>query len=172
MEISLNSQSSLKIKGKQGTLLIGLVDKTMSAEAFLLFQKNENYSSVIENALVIDGPGSYEVAGIKIISYKHENELIHSFSLDKIDILVGKIAAVEKMVQKVGEHQVVILLADTQTNASFATGIATNVLVFYGEMGKETAEKTAKGSVLEVSKYTVTSEKLPLEVETVLLASG
>ncbi len=169
MEFAVLPKGGIRIKGKQATLVVGSSDVSVGVNALLLYTYDETGESIKEDVLVIDGPGDFEVSSIKISTYRNGPDLAHSFSMDGIDVVIGKITALERMQSKLGEHQIVVIFADTVSDPSFASTLVTNTLVFYGDKGKEVAEKVAKGALQEVPKYVVTMDKLPVEVETVLL---
>jgi hypothetical protein len=169
MEIAVLPKGGVRIKGKQATLIVGSSDVTPGVNALLLYAYDETGEPIKDEVLVIDSPGDYEVSSVKISTFRNASDLAHSFSMDGIDVVIGKLAAMERMQSKLGEHQIVVLFADSVSDASFATNLVTNTLVFYGVQGKEVAEKVAKGVLQELSKYVVTMDKLPAEVETVLL---
>ena len=169
MEITVLPKGGVRIKGKQATLVAGSLDAAAGINAMLLYTYNESKETIKEDVLVIDGPGDYEVSSVKISAYRNGSDVVHSFSMDGIDVAVGKIASLEKMQSKLGEHQIVIVSSDVVGDVSFVTTLVTNTLVFYGNTAKEVAEKVAKGALQELPKYSVTMDKLPAEVETVLL---
>ena len=170
MEIAVLPKGGVRVKGKQATLLVGTSDSTSGANALLLYAFDEKEEPIKNGILVVDSPGDYEVSSVKISTYRNAGDLVHSFSMDGMDVVIGKLAPLERMQAKLGEHQIVVVFADTVVDASFATNLVTNTLVLYGDKAKEVAEKAAKGVLQELPKYSVTLDKLPAEVETVLLS--
>lgn len=169
MEITTLPKGGIKIKGKQTTLVAGTIELAGSVNAILLYSYDETTKTVVDDTLIVDGPGDYEVNSVKISTYRNGIDLAHSFSIDGLDVVVGKISSLEKMQSKVGEHQIAVIMGDTPADASFAANLATNCLVFYGEHAKAAAEKVTKTTLQELTKFTVTMDKLPVEVETILL---
>ena len=54
---------------------------------------------------------------------------------------------------------------------SFATALASNVLIITGEKAQEVTSTFVKENVKNMSKYVVTRDKLPQEVETIQLSA-
>ena len=86
-----------------------------------------------------------------------------------VDVLVGKISALDAMQHKLKEHHIVVALCDEIVTASFLTSLASNVVIFYGDKAREISQAFGKDNVKPMPKYVTTKEKLPSEVETVIL---
>jgi hypothetical protein len=168
MEIALVGKDSLRIKGKHSTIVVDPQEKS-SYNAALLLRMTSGAVNPVEDSVIISGPGEYEVGGVKITGLRSGEENTYSLLVDGIDILVGRIRTIEKLVQKLKEHHIVIAYEDEVRDASFMTGVATRVVMFYGEKGREIAQAFGKENVKEMSKYTSTLDKLPTEIETVIL---
>lgn len=173
MEISVQSISSLKLKGKHASIFINPQDKTAAYNAAILIgTPAKSELKLSEEGVVIDGPGEYEAGGVKINGTKVDGMTVYSLTIDGVDIAVGEIAALEKMHQKMKEHHVLIVYANASQSASFVTTIATHASIFYGAHGMEVIDTLAKEEKKVVAKYQITAEKLPAETETILLASS
>lgn len=169
MEIALLSTSSLRIKDKVVSFVVDPTDKTFY-NAALLVEENILDVQTPEETVIINGPGEYEVGGVKMVGYRAENNALYSLSIAGVDVLLGNIKAMEKMQNKVKEHNIVIALCNEVSNASFLTALTTNVLMFYGEKAAEVSQSLSKENINTTSKYTTTKDKLPQEVETVVLS--
>lgn len=172
MEIAVLWENSVKIKGKQGVLAVnpfGLRAKT-TADAIVLFDKaNGNDFSKIEGSRVlIEGPGEYEVLGIKISGFPADGGTAYSMNIDGVLLLLAKTQAVEKLKEKVDGHQVVCLLTDQPFDQGAITAASPQVVVFFGEKRADMAKTLGKG-IKTAAKYTTTPEKLPAEMEVILL---
>jgi hypothetical protein len=88
--------------------------------------------------------------------------------VDGVEIQVGKISSFEKLQNKLKEQNVLVAYGDVLSNASFVASLASNVVIFYGDQASELASSVGK-EVGTVSKFLVTHDKLPQEVETVVL---
>jgi hypothetical protein len=170
MEISLVSSTSIRIKGKQGAIVINPSSKLATVNGVILLQNASfDKKSIEEGTLTIQGPGEYEIAGIKISGFQHAGDVLYSIRVDKVEILFGLVKTLEKDYSKLKEHNIVLGYADVESDPTFATSLATNIIMFYGEKSEETVMKLAKEGFTKESKYTTTFEKLPLEIEKVLL---
>lgn len=168
MEIALLPKNGIRIKNKQAAVAIDPQDKTFY-EAVLLLSKPIEEVSVQEGSLLISAVGEYEVGGIKMTGIRSEAGMIYSMDVDGVDVLVGKIEALDKMQHKLKEHHIVVVNCDAGGNVSFITSMAENVVIFYGEKANEVAASFGKENVKQVNKYSSTKDKLPAEVETILL---
>lgn len=170
MEIVLPAKNSLKIKGKHASFV---VDSPAYAKDFgeTKQEKLEYKGGMRINAdsVVIDGPGEYEIGGVKISGMRSDNDVLYNLNVDGIEILIGKLSTLEKQQHKLKEQDILVVYADSMTNASFVTSLASSVVIFYGEQAKKIAEKFGKGNVTTMQKYTGVVGKLPQEVETVIL---
>jgi hypothetical protein len=167
MEIALLTKSGLRIKGKQASLAIDPVDKA-TYEAVLLLSKTPD-EVVNTDTILITGAGEYEIGGIKVSGMRSESDLLYSITVDGVEVLVGKLDVLEKMQHKLKEHKIVVVNCTTEAGASFITSLAENVVMFYGEKANEISASFGKENVKPMNKYSSTKDKLPTEVETVLL---
>jgi hypothetical protein len=171
MEISLLSPQSIRIKGKTGSFVVNPQGKIAGVNGIFLFKgMSVDKTKMDEEIVVIKGPGEYELGGVKISGIRVGGETVYSMSVDSVDILLGKAEELAKDHAKLKEHNIVILYVDTPTNASFVTALAPNVVLFYGEKSEESITNLAKDSFKRESKYVTTLDKLPTEMETVLLS--
>ena len=168
MEIALLSKSGLRVKGKQATLAIDPQDKS-AGEAILLMNKSLDEVTKSDEAVVISGTGEYEVGGIKMSGTRVDSTIIYSMSVDGVKILIGSLNALEKIHNKLQEHNIVVVNCNESGSASFVTSLTENVTIFYGEKATEVAQAFGKENVKPMNKYSSTKDKLPVEVETVLL---
>ena len=168
MEFALLPKESLRIKGKRCTFVVDPQDKSTYNAGLALRIAKESLKNQ-EGAILIYGPGEYEVGGVKMNGVRNEGDMIYSMNVDGIDIPLGRLGSIEKMQQKLKEHHIVIAYDDTAINPSFVTGLATGAVVFYGVNAKEIAVKFGKENIKEMEKYTTTLDKLPQEVETIVL---
>jgi hypothetical protein len=169
MEISLLSKTSLRIKGKRSVIAIDPQDKTTSNAAILLSMPRAKANTYDAETVIINGPGEYEIGGIKIKGTVSGNDVIYFLSVDGISILIGKIESLDKMQQKLQENNIVLALSDMVLPASFLTSLASNALIFYGEKAFEISQSFGKNDLKPIQKYITTLDKLPQEMEAVLL---
>lgn len=164
MEIAVIS-GGVRIKGKLATLAVASFQEK-TAQAVLALQKAK---TIPANSLVFDGAGEYEIGGVKISTVRSENDLIHSVNVEGVTVLVGEITAIERTHTKFAEHDIVLLVCNSEANPSFASSLTTHATLFVGEKAKEVCEKLAKSNTIESNKYSATSGKFPEESQTVVL---
>jgi len=169
MEIALLQKSGLRIKGKQATVAIDPQDKSFY-EAVLTIEKSPEEIAKQENSIIISGTGEFEIGGIKMTGVQSETGMLYSLGVDGVDILVGKLDSLDKMQHKLKEHNIVVVDCNAEGSATFITSLTENVVIFYGEKAKEVVASFGKENVKELNKYSSTKDKLPAEVETIILA--
>lgn len=170
MEISIINNTSIRIKGKQGTLIVNPVLKATGANGIILFDDIPiDKTKADEGIPIIKGPGEYEFAGIKISGIKNGTETIYTIKVDRIEILLGRGKCLEKDHAKVKEHNIVLLYIDDPIDSSFITSLVLNSVLLYGEKAEETMNTIAKDTYRKEIKYSATFDKLPQEIEEVLL---
>jgi hypothetical protein len=78
MEISKLSESTIKIKGKNASIVIDPTVK-VDAEIILVTQPEDNFSidKVSGTRLIVSGPGEYEVGGIGITSKEVKDGILY-----------------------------------------------------------------------------------------------
>lgn len=167
MEVSILSKDSIKIKGKQAVFLVD-PEKIAGANA-AIFLTPEAADASDDTTVVIDSPGEFEIGGVKISGMRAGSDVVYSLSVDGVDMLIGKATSLEKVQHKVTEHALLLLHADN-ASAAFATGLVTSVLMSYGPSGKELAGSFGKENTETMNKYSVTKDKLPQEMQTIVLA--
>jgi hypothetical protein len=167
MEIALLPKNAVKVKGKNSTLVINPVDSTTPHQAALFTKEPER---TIDGSIPITGPGEYEIGGIKISGVRASTGTVYSITVDDLDIIIGDLSVLEKAQHKLKEHHVALILTEEEKDASFVTSLATNALLLYGDRAKDVIQKFAKEGMNEMSKYQVTKDKLPQEIQTILLS--
>lgn len=174
MEIALLSSNSVKIRGKHASLVVDPQVKT-SGDAVLLLSENSGLTpaKVEKHRLVIEGPGEYEIGGIKISSFGFGKDVAYHIRIDGLEVFVSYIGflqrqdVVQKWQDKIKEYDVVVLNADSPINESLITTLSPKIAAFYGEKAEEA--KVISSDVQSSSKVQVSAGKLPEEMEVVLL---
>jgi hypothetical protein len=168
MEISLVGKTALRVKGKNAIIAVDPNDKT-EVNAALVFSMPLNELNLTGAEVVINGPGEYETGGIKITGNRSDLGMIYNMTVDSVTVLLGNIGSLEKMQQKLKESNILVVNCDTVTESAFLTSLVSNVIIFYGEKASEIGKAFGGESVNHQSKYSTTIDKLPAEVETVIL---
>lgn len=172
MEIQILPKNSLRIKGRQGSIGINLTGKNNQCNAVVLIGKDAAKKDATidsDGILVVNGPGEYEISGIKISGVRIKNDTIYSVTVDGVECMVGTIHAISGGQQKTKEHHIVVVDTDESMDAAFVTAVASNAVLFYGDYASDVVNKLAKENVKHTAKYQATADKLPSEMETVLL---
>ncbi len=168
MEIALLPKNSIRIKGKNSTLVVDPRDKN-EANAALIFSIPVDSANTSAAEVVIDGPGEYETGGIKITATRYDSELVYSLNVDSVAVMIGKAAVLEKAHQKLKEANILIVKCDDLSETASLTSLVTNVIMFYGDKAAEVGKGYGSENVKHLPKYVSTIDKLPAEVETVIL---
>ncbi len=173
MDITYLKNNSLRIKGRTSSVVIDPTPQLNKTEGNSVLALNENVNfppSKIEGLrITINGPGEYEIGGIKISSLRVEGDLVANLDVDNIKILVGEGSAVEEIHEKMGECNIALIRIDKEFKTSVLTSLEPNVLLLYGERKEEVAKSLGKEEAAKVTKFWVTSEKLPSEMQVFLL---
>lgn len=173
MDIYIVAQGCLRLKGKRSAFVVdptvALKSKT-AADAVIILSEQEKYdlSKIEESRVTIKGPGEYEVSGTKITAFRNAQNIVYSILIDGLSILLGKTDAIEAAKEKLGKHNVLLIKVEGKLNEETIAALEPNVVIFYGD-GAEEAVKALGKQTSAVSKYSVTFEKLPEEMETVVL---
>lgn len=170
MEIALLGDQSLKIRGKKGSLLIDPVKgipKTPTDAIVVLAQKDYDASRAQGARVVIEGPGDYEVSGIKISSLRFGSELMYRLTVDGIALILTTSHGLTNA-QESQECSMLVVNAQEILEASSVTQASPQVLLLYGQNALDSAKAVNK-EVQILSKYAVTAEKLPEEMQVVVL---
>lgn len=173
MEITLLPQNSLRIKGKQAAFIVdpaSSVNLKTTADVAILFNPNPVISiKGVENLhLVVQGPGEYEVGGAKVSTKKLGEDLASEIRIDNLNVYVVKDETLAEFHEKMQEHDIVVVFAKSTIDEAALSSLTPKVVVLYGEKAEEIAKAFGK-EVQTTSKYQTTAEKLPGEMEVVVL---
>ena len=168
MEVAILGGQYIKIRGKHATIAINPDDKTSIYEAAIMLG-NQTGVKINDDAVVIDGPGEYEIGGIKISGIRSNGETVYSLAVDGVVTVLGSLDALSKVQTKLQDSHVVLVKVSDIIDASFVTSLAPNVLMFYGEKADEAVKTIEKEGIITANKYQVSYDKLPSEMLTVLL---
>lgn len=173
MDVILLNQNTLKIKGKASSLVVNPNSSTNKTEAnaiLLLSSYSDQKFGKIEGAhITIKGPGEYEVNGMKISATSVGQELVAKIDVDDLKLLLGSGSAIEKVLDKIEECQVAVVGSESEFNHSTLTKLEPKVLIVYGDKQEDVAKSLGKDNAIKAIKYSTTAEKLPEEMEVVLL---
>jgi len=172
MDVITLSQNSIRIKGKNASIVVNpdtSIGKT-EGEAVIVLSDYPNFSDakVEGKRIIINGPGEYEVSGIKISAIKADKALVVKLDVDNVKVLVGDSVSLGKIQDKIEECQILIINPTEDFNNSALTSFDPKVLIVHG-INSEKVVKSLGKEALKTPKYSTTFEKLPQELEVVLL---
>lgn len=171
MDITLLSPSAIKIKGKTVSFIVEPRDTKgkLAADAVLTFDATPIDILGIEGARVtIAGPGDYEVGGVKMAGLKNNDAAMYYISLDNMMVMVGK-ASTLKSKELVRDADIAVIFADSPVDTSLLATLNPRTVIFYGPQAEENVKLLGKEATAS-SKYSVTKDKLPAELEAVLFS--
>ena len=141
---------------------------------------DKDLSRVDDYRIVINGPGEYEINGVKVSCAKGDKGFIYGFTSDGISLILGKSSEISEISAKGGSAsgrkeeidtacQIAILNVDDGFSSSFITNLEPKIAVLYGDKKENAANLLGKGTLPATKKFTVTKDKLPEEMEVVVL---
>lgn len=174
VDISIIGKQSIKIKGKQVSLIVDPTREIpkIPADAVILlngYGENVDVSRVIETRAIINGAGGYEIGGAKISGTATSKGTLYQISIDGVSIIIG--STTETKAEGFNTCQVAIVntAGGGDFNESFVTSLEPKITVLYGSSKIDGAKTLGAQSVSEVSKITVARDKLPEKMEVVVL---
>ena len=170
MEVALVSSTSIRLKGKVVSFVVDPVSakSKVQADAIVLLQDRATDALVEGSRLTMSGPGEYEISGVKITGIAGGESTSYFLTLDGVTVLLSK-ASTLKGKESLRDVDVTVLLADEVADQAALTTVTSEVALFYGEKAAENAKALGKEPQV-MNKYVVTKDKLPAELEVVLLA--
>lgn len=171
MEVTLLSDTSIKIKGKQAGIVVNPQKATKASADAVIFTSftPESVSGIEGQRLIINGPGEYEIGGIKITGYRVADALSYLIIVDGVDVAVVHAQHVFAMQEIIKEAHCVVVCTDVLVDASAIAKLSPQVVVLYGKENDASAKALGKDTVTHTGKFQTTFEKLPQEMEVVVL---
>lgn len=173
MDIVLLSENSLRIKGKSASIVINPTPSSGKTEAqgVLKLWEYPGFSDqkVEEERILIVGPGDYEVGGIKVSTTRVGDKLVARLEVDGVKVLVGTGENIIKIADKVEGADIALINSDEAFNYSGLSSVEPRVLLAYGIKKEEFRKSLGKESIPPVSKFSITKDKLPEEMQVLLL---
>lgn len=171
MDIAIIGKNNIKIKGRETTLV---VDPTYDmpktpADAIILLNGFENIdtSKVTDFRIIINGAGGYEVGGSKISGIKTPEGTLYKILIDDVSIILG--FATDAKMEGFNAPQVAVVNTNGDFNESFITSLEPKMVLLYGEKSKEEAKALGAENISSSPKISITKDKLPEKMETVVL---
>jgi hypothetical protein len=173
MEVTLLDKTSLRIKSKHTNFVVDPFDKLpkISTDAVIILSADTiDLSKVTDYRVVVKSPGEYEVGGVKISGIDVDGVTVYGLTVDNIDILLAKASSVTKVSEKLKEYDIAIFNVDSEINQTVVTALEPRVVVLYGEKANEAAKALGKENVEKLQKFTAAKDKLPEEMQVVVLS--
>jgi hypothetical protein len=171
VDISIVEKNSIKIKSKRVTFVVDPTKEMSKTPAdaviFLNGGSKMDVSKVADFRMIIDGPGEYEVGGVKISSTKISKGIVYRLSIDGMTAVLG--VATDTKMEGFNACEVMIANTTNDFSESFVTALEPRIVVLYGDKGAESAKKLGVENIAAVSKITITKDKLPEKMEAVVL---
>ncbi len=155
MDFAILTENGIKLKGKQSVILIDSSSARAKVPADAILQLLQQNASE-DQTLIIQGPGEYETKGTKITGTRTDKDMWYATTITRAK-------------DKLRDFDVALIYADDVISQQALGVISPSVFITYGEKAKETITSLGKENG-EVNKYTTTKDKLPSEMEIVLLA--
>lgn len=174
MEISTLSNKIIKIKGKRTSLIVD-PDNSLRLKEFVgsivLLREDKEFdvSKIGGEHLVVQGPGEYEFSGVKMTVVSSGADLVYTIYIDGLEAFLADIEVLERVKDLTREYPLVILKTNTLVDQALIALLAPRMVVLYGDKAVEEALVLGKEKLLKVQKLKVQSEKLPEEMEVVVL---
>ncbi len=174
MEIAIIDKNTIKVKTKKTTFIIDPIASTPKtpADAILLLQKSKgDLQRVTDYRLVIDGPGEYELGGVKISAFKIDGKLAYGLIGDGVETVIGESSVLNKLADKFQEKTIAVINMDEDLNESVITTIEPKIVIFYGEKASEGVKSVGKdpAGVEKTKKINIAENKMPEEMQVAIL---
>ncbi len=174
MDIAIIGENTIKIKSKRQTAVVLDPVRGMGkteADAVIYSKKsNDSSDAKIEGSRIkIIGPGEYETGGTKIEGIKVDGNLAAVIEADGVKLLLGRGQEIKKIHERVGAFHIALINADSDFDFASLTSLEPNILMVYGPKKDEVRKSLGKNDVGKVSKFSATFDKLPEEMQFVLL---
>ena len=167
MDIGLISGQTISIKTKYATFVVDESTASSKTEADAAIFLKEGGDIKTQARVVIDGPGDYEIGGVKITATAAGKGLSYLIKSGNLDVLLANVATLTSMKDKIPQVKVVILNVDSDMDPALISEADPRVLVVYGEGAP--LEKIAQGKE-KIKKISIKQDKLPTDtMETVVL---
>ncbi len=173
MEISIVDKSTIKIKGKNVSFIVSPTSSMSKTPAdVVLFLKDLDNadslaSKVAEARVMIKGPGSYEIGGARVSAVRAGSGLFYSINIDGLNISLGNTTGAQ-MLQDIASSSVLVLDVDSDFKETMISSFEPSVAVLFGDKA-DAALKLLGKEHQTVSKFTQSADKLPTDLQVVLL---
>lgn len=173
MDVAYLGENSIRIKSKTASIIVDpspSIGKT-ETDAVVLTDSilNPNLSKIEGYRIVIKGPGEYEVSGVKVSASRVGEKLVLRLDVDGVKVLIGDGISIEKVHEKIEECDLAVINSENEYNYAILASLEPKALLVYGSQKEAAAKSLGKEDALKANKYSTTAEKLPQEMELIVL---
>lgn len=172
MDISILDKTSIRIHSKLSTFVVDPAERgsKVSCDAIIFLNNSSgDLTKAVEYRTIINGPGEYEINGVKFLGVKGDKGFVYSMTADGLSVVFGKSSDISKIKDDTYLSQIVILNVDEEINSSVLTKLEPKIVVLYGEDKESAAKILGKENLLPIKKFSILKDKLPEEMEVVVL---
>jgi len=172
MEISKISDKGIKIKSKFVVFGVNPVNTRGTVAVDVVLQLDNTIAkkqlSLEGEPLIINGPGEYEIKGVKLTGESKNNGVIYSGRIDGMHVCIYKSSTIITAKDAIEECEIAVVETDNQVDQKILAAMNIRVAILYGVHAQESVKSFGK-DIVPVSKHTINKDKLPAEMEIVLL---
>ncbi len=172
MDISILSKNSIKIHSKHANFIVdpqSLGPKVSCDAVILLNNNNIDLGRVVDYRIIIDGSGEYEVNGVKVLGVRGDRGFVYGIAADGFSVILGTSSEISKIKEDTFLCQIAILNVDDELNSSLVTKLEPKIVILYGANNEGAVKILGKENIPPIKKFTVVKDKLPEEMEVVIL---
>lgn len=173
MEIAKISPTSVKIKSKLGTFAIDPLDTkgTLEADAVLFLNRTlkQQDINVASPTVIINGPGEYEIKGVKFTGLGRGDTIAYTGKFDNVDTLIVKASSFNSTKELTRDCNILLVEADVVIDQSMVALTNASIVVLYGEKSTESVAALGKEATIAVNKMIMTKDKLPTDMQVVVV---
>jgi len=172
MDISKISEKSIKIKSKLALFAVNPLNtrNNVTGDAILLLNNTvtKKQLSLEGDPLIINGPGEYEIKGVKLNGIHKNSGIVYTGRIDTMYICIAQSSSITSTKDAIEECEIAIIDAETPVDQKILAAMNVKVAILYGTRAQDSI-KTFGKELNPVTKYSITKDKLPAEMEIVLL---
>jgi len=171
VDIYTLDKNSIKIRSKHASFIVdpAKLGTKVSCDAVILLNNNIDLERVVDYRIIIDGPGEYEVNGVKVLGVKGDRGFVYGIAADGFSVILGTSSEISKIKEDTFFCQIAILNVDDEFNQSIITALEPKIVILYGDNKESAAKILGKENIPPIKKFTVVKDKLPEEMEVVVL---
>ena len=147
MEVSKIGKKGVKIRTKNASFLVNPEGK-IDGDVVILTQKPQVYSDY-NGAIVIDGPGEYEVSGVSIKGEAIDGSVLFDFLADSQRLLMLPTASISKS-EEAQDYTATVVFLDENSKDTISQ-ISSGVVIVVGDADRIFKDKTSLKKIDKVN---------------------